>query len=477
MLHRIVLVGAATLLSACRSVPLSSISTPGVAVPAAWSTALQSHGDMPYRTGLTAWWDNFDDPMLTMLVGQALKDNTNVMSAQAALRQARAIRDVAGAALLPALAFSSSAQQSKTGSAGANRVATAGIDASWEADLFGANRYGLRAAEASTNAAVTTLASARLSIAAEVALAYIQLRGTQARLAIARANLGSQRETLQITGWRVQAGLLTALEGEQARAASEQTEAQIPALEANIAQIAHALALLCALPPARLQAQLALARPVPQPRAGIVLSVPAETLRQRPDIATAEHQVRAAMARVDAADALRYPEFRLAGSLGLHAASLTGLASGEVARTILANVAAPLLDGGSRQAQVRAQQAALEQAQLSYREAILAALKDVEDALLALESDRKRLSHLGYAAEAAANAELLARQRYAGGVVDFQVVLDTQRSLLALQDAVASTSADFSASHVRLYKALGGGWSRGHAAGVGPDGAVDGQAQ
>ena len=332
----------------------------------------------------------------------------------------------------------------------------------------------MRAAEAGAQAAVATLASVQVSIAAEVALAYIQLRGAQARLAIARANLASQLETLQITGWRVQAGLLTSLEGEQARAASEQTQAQIPALEANVAQIAHALALLCGQPPAALQAQLARVSPVPQPLEDLALSLPADTLRQRPDVAAAEHEVSAAMARVGAADAARYPGFRLAGSLGLSATSLAALGSGEVVRTILASLSGPLFDGGSRRAQLRAQQAVLEQARLSYRDAILAALKEVEDALSALEGDRARLLHLRNAAEAAVNADLIARQRYAGGVVDFQVVLDTQRSLLALQDAVAATSADFSADHVRLYKALGGGWTPDRAAPGRADGTVRG---
>lgn len=478
MLARILLFGATTLLSACSSLPMTP-TTPDIAVPVAWSTTLQSQptGDKSVGIALAAWWDSFGDPMLGMLVRQALQANTSVMSAQAALRQARALRDVAAASLRPVASFSSSAQRSKTGNAGANSLASAGIDASWEADLFGANRYGVRAAEAGAQAAVATLASVQVSIAAEVALAYIQLRGAQARLLIARANLASQLETLQITGWRVQAGLLTSLEGEQARAASEQTQAQIPALEANVAQIAHALAVLCAQPPAGLQSQLAGVAPVPQAPDELALSLPADTLRQRPDVAAAEYEVRAALARVSAADAARYPGFRLAGSLGLNAASLAALGSGAVARTILASVSGPLFDGGSRRAQVRAQQAALEQARLAYGEAILTALKDVEDALSALEGDRGRLLHLRYAAEAAVNAELLARQRYTGGVVDFQVVLETQRSLLALQDAVASTSADFSADHVRLYKALGGGWTPDRAAMRGPDGTVSGNAQ
>lgn len=462
--------GAMALLSACSSLPMAPQPGPGIVVPAAWSRSLPSTppGEPAGSIPLARWWDFFGDPLLGTLVRQALQANNNILGAQAALRQARALRDAAAASLQPAVSYSGSAQRSQTGSAGANRSAAVAIDASWEADLFGRQRYGVRAAEAGAQAAMASLGSVQVSVAAEVALAYIQLRGAQSRLAIARANLDSQVELLQITGWRVQAGLLSSLEGEQARAASEQTRAQIPALEANMAQVAHALAVLCGQPPAALQAQLANVSPIPQPRGELVLSLPADTLRQRPDVAAAEHEVRAAMARVGAADAARYPGFRLAGSLGINAASLAALGSGELARTILASVSGPLFDGGRLRAELRAQQAALDQARLSYRDAILAALKEVEDALSALEGDRVRLLHLRNAAGAAVNADLIARQRYAGGVVDFQVVLDTQRSLLALQDAVASTSADFSAGHVRLYKALGGGWTPDRAMPAGP---------
>jgi outer membrane protein TolC len=204
---------------------------------------------------------------------------------------------------------------------------------------------------------------------------------------------------------------------------------------------------------------LAAARPVPQPPDDLALAIPAETLRQRPDVRAAEHQVVAAAARVDQADAARLPSFRLSGSLGLAALTLGSLTSGSsVVSALLAGVTMPVFDGGAAVAQVRAQEAALEQAQAAYETIVLTALKDVEDALAALRGDRERLLHLRNAAEAAGNAALLARHRFSSGLVDFQVVLDTQRTQLNTQDGVASASADLSADHVRLYKALGGGW-------------------
>jgi multidrug efflux system outer membrane protein len=276
---------------------------------------------------------------------------------------------------------------------------------------------------------------------------------------IARNNLASQNETLQITDWRAQAGLTTSLEVEQARTASEQTGAQIPTLEASIAKTQHALAVLTGQTPDALQALVMTPLPVPQAAPDLALSIPAQTLRQRPDVRVAEHRISAALARVSAADAARYPGFSIKGSLGLNALTLGALTNGaSVANSLLAGISVPLFDGGAAIAQVQAQEAALEQARASYQSVVLTALKDVEDALVALRGDRERLVRLQGAATAADNAALLAQQRYASGLIDFQIVLQTQRTLLTTQDNVASTSADISADHVRLYKALGGGW-------------------
>ena len=167
----------------------------------------------------------------------------------------------------------------------------------------------------------------------------------------------------------------------------------------------------------------------------------------------------AAAARADQADAARWPTFQLGGSVGLSAMTLGSLASrASLISALVASASAPVFDGGAARARVRAQEAALDQAQATYRSTILTALKDVEDALVALRGDRERLAHLEQAAEAASNAALLARQRYGSGLVDFQTVLETQRTQLSTQDGVASARADVSADHVRLYKAFGGGW-------------------
>lgn len=426
-------------------------------VPVVWSI-----GDMSSAasaTSLAQWWSRFDDPLLGTLVEQALLNNTDVEHAQAALRQARALRDVAAAALLPVVGSSGSAQHSTSGGHSAGTTFNAGLDASWEIDVFGANRSALAASDASASASAASLANVRVSIAAEVALAYIALRNAQTRLNIANENLATQLETLQITQWRLQAGLVSSLEREQVRAAAEQTRAQLPLLQTAIVQTQHALSVLTGQPPASLLPVLETATEVPQVRDDLVLSIPAETLRQRPDVRAAEHNMAAALARVAGADAARMPSFKLSGSLGLNALTLGSLGNGAaIVSALLAGVSMPIFNGGALLAQVRAQQAAFELAQVAYRTAVLTALKEVEDALAALRGDRVRLNRLMLAADAASNAALYARQRFSSGIVDFQTVLDTQRTQLSTQDSVASAKADVMSDHVRLYKALGGGW-------------------
>ena len=450
-----------TSIGACAPLPTRPDEAALVDVPLSWSAAERSGAS----TGLLAvsslaqWWQRFDDPVLAGLVTQALQANTTVNSAQAALRQARALRDVSAGGLLPSLGSSASAQRNSSGSNNASSNFNVGLDASWELDIFGTKRSALDASAAASQASAATLGDTQVSVAAEVALNYITLRSAQVRLRIATENLASQQETLQITRWRQQAGLVTSLEAEQSFAASEQTRAQLPALQTTVQQTRHALAVLTGQAPAALNALLADEGLIPQAPSDLALALPFDTLRQRADVRAAEFQVNAAKARVSQADAARAPGFKLGGSLGLSALTLGALTDGaSVVASLLASVSFPLFDGGAGLAQVTAQQAALDQSLQTYRGTILTALKEVEDALVALRGDRERLVPLQNAAQSAANAAQLARQRYSSGLVDFSVVLETQRTQLSAQDSVASATAAISTDHVRLYKALGGGW-------------------
>ncbi len=407
----------------------------------------------------TAWWSAFDDPLLNQLITQALQANTSIRSAQAALQQSRALRDVKVASAGPSLSLSGSAGRSQTEYSDAGNSFKAGLDARWEMDIFGANRSSINASEADTQAAQASLRDVQISIAAEVALAYIQLRGSQSQLAIAQSNLASQQETLQITQWRAQAGLVTALEVEQAQTAVAQTASQVPALQTSLAKTRHSLAVLTGQRPLDLDALLTPSQPLPQTKSELSTPIAANTLRQRADVRAAEHRISAALARVDAADAARYPSFNLGGSLSLSALTLAGLSNGAtLAGSLLGSVSVPLFDGGATTSQVLAQEAALEQTRAAYQATLLTALKEVEDALIALKNDRARLGLQQLAATSAGNAAMLAQNRYASGLIDFQTVLQTQRTLLSSQDSVASLQAELSADHVRLVKALGGGW-------------------
>ncbi len=453
-----VALACAAFLTACSHTSQFAGQSQAVAVPAAWvNTAAQPRQQAP--EDLSRWWQRFGDAQMTGLIEQALQANPSVQSAEAALRQARAQLDVQEAGLLPSIGSSAGASRSQQGNNDASNRYNAGIDASWEPDWWGRKGNAVKAGEANVAAAVATLEGAHVSLAAEVAQNYIELRSLQNRLRIAQENLAIQRENQQITEWRVQAGLATSLDSEQARASTAQTAAQIPALQSSMAQMRHALAILTGQAPAALESALGTARALPVAPESLAMTLPADTLRQRPDIRVQEQRVVAALANLSSQERANFPSLRLNGSLGLSALTIGALTNGaSVAASIAASLSAPLFDGGVNRAQIRAQQAAVEQARISYRSAVLTALKEVEDALVQLQSDKERLAQLLIAEEAARNAQLLANQRYSSGLVDFQTVLDTQRTLLSAQDSVANTQAAISTDYVRLYKALGGGW-------------------
>ncbi|MEY2893646.1 MAG: hypothetical protein RJA98_3554 [Pseudomonadota bacterium] len=458
-----IVLAVAALASACATVqPHSAATLPALTLPAQWSdsAAATATAASSNSAALATWWQHFNDPLLSALVSDALQANTSVASARAALQQARAQREVSAAGLSPQLNASGSAQRSRSATSANTSTSSlfkAGLDASWEPDVFGGNHAAVTASDADARTSAAQLAQTQVSIAAEVALAYLDVRGTQARLGIARDNLASQLETLQLTRWRAQAGLASTLDTEQAQTSADQTRATIPPLETTLAQSRHALAVLTGQTPAALDARLAAVLPLPQPAETLALTLPADTLRQRPDVQAAEAAVQAAAARIDQAQAARLPSFALSGSLGLSALSLGGSTTALAA--LLGSVSAPLWDGGAGAATVNVRQAQLTQAQEAWRASVLTALQDSEDALVALRQDRERVTYLKSASTAANSAALLARQRYASGLIDFQTVLQTQRTALSTQDSLASAQASVSADHVRLYKALGGGWT------------------
>lgn len=450
------LVLPALLLAGCASLRSPAPPDDPPPVPATWSlpSAASAAPD-------AAWWRAFGDPWLDRLVPQALAANADLRAALARVAQARAARASAAAGDAFTLGAGGGAQASRRdGQGGSSRGWNAALDAGWEPDLTGATAAGLAAAEAELAATGASAAFTRVSVAAELVLAYLELRGAQQRLAVAEANLASQEETLQITRWRVQAGLASAVDLDQAESAAAQTRAARPALQTTIAQQAHAIAVLAGQAPAALRAELQAPAALPALPQDFGVQLPAELLRRRPDVAAAEARLQAAAARVDAADAARLPSLSLGGSLGLSALTLSGLAQpGAALAALSASVQLPLLDGGRLRAQVQSQEAAWDEARAGYRGSVLAALQEVEDTLVALRDARARQAELATAVAAAQRAAELADARYAAGLIDFATVLTTRRSLLALQDSAASAATGLVQQQVRLVKALGGGWA------------------
>jgi NodT family efflux transporter outer membrane factor (OMF) lipoprotein len=442
----------------CATTTAKAVAPP-VAVPGTWQGA---GGDTPAQPvgDLSRWWEALGDETLTGLVEKALVANPDLRTAQSRLRQARAQRGLAKADFLPAVDGAVTAGTGKTTGTSARETYTAGLDASWEVDVFGATRKAVSVAQADVEASEASLHHTQVSLAAEVALEYVQLRSYQARLAISRSSLVRQEETLDLTRWRAQAGLTSELDVEQARANAEQTRAQIPSLETAVAETEHALATLLGQPPAALHEMVASHGPIPTIPDAVAVGIPAETLRQRPDVRAAERLLVAAIARVGEAKAARFPTFRLSGTLGASGPTVGDLLSAEtVARSLLGSLTAPIFYRGRIRRQIEIQTEAQEQALVGYENTVLAALEEVENAIVSLANARKRRASLEAAVEASRTAAELARQRYTTGLTSYQTVLDTERTVLSAEDSLESSKADGVSALVRLYKALGGGWT------------------
>jgi len=413
----------------------------------------------PPSADLAQWWLAFDDPHLSRLIGQALQAHTSVRSAQAALQQARALDAVSAAAQGPQVQATASSQRAQVGSASAASAWRAGLDATWELDWFGQRQQARAATAAEARAAAAQVGQAQVSLAAEVALTFFEWRLQQQRWAVAQRRLALQEEFVQIVGWRLQAGLMSSQDLEQARMNLAQLRATLPEIEAAQGQAEAALAVLTGRSP-QSEIDLPAAGPIPSPGLELARTIPADTLRQRPDVQRAQERLSAAAARAAQADAARLPTLALGGTLDWRSPRVSDLFDpAALTRTLLLRLSASLFDGGAAQAQLQAQQAALEQSRLELEAAVLTALREVEHALLALQASAQRLQHLQQAADAAAATEALALLRLTSGLIDYRIWLETRQNLLSAQYELSAARAAWSADHVRLYKALGGGWS------------------
>jgi len=448
------------LLSACAVGP--DYRPPEVPVPDQWHSAPQSgiSAESPDAT-LASWWTVLDDATLNQLIDQALVENKSVKQAMARVVESRARRGIADAQLWPSIGASATGSRANTDAVpGATKIYDAGVDAGWEIDLFGGKRRALESSTAQLGASEADLRDVLITLLGDVALNYVDLRTTQSRLTYAERNLESQREVVDITNWRAQAGLATELDLEQARSSYSTTLAALPLLESNLAAAKNRLAVLTGKTPGALDALLNERKAIPVAPAEVVSSVPAEVLRRRPDIRTAERRLAAQTAEVGVATAQLYPSLSLSGSIGVTASSAGNLLSdGVQSNRYGLSLNMPIFEAGALRQNVKAQNALVDQALASYEATVLGAYEEVENALTDWINEQRRHAALVDSATNARLASELALTQYNSGLVDFQTVLTADRQLITSEDALAVSDGELTSNLIRLYKAFGGGWS------------------
>jgi multidrug efflux system outer membrane protein len=453
------------ILAGCAAVGPDFVEPEG-SPPEAWHTELrQGLSDKDIDPGqLADWWTTLDDPVLTGLIEYAVINNLDLKQALAKIREARARRGISEAALFPVLDANASASRSKSsensGSGATRNFYSVGFDAGWELDIFGGTRRSVEAAEADLVASQENLRDVLVSLTAEVGLNYLDIRTTQKRLAVAENNLAIQQEAYDFIGWRYQAGLSNELELQQARYNLENTQAQLPVLRTTLEEAKNRLAVLTGRIPGGVHKLLEETRAIPVIPPMVAVGVPAETLRQRPDIRRAESNLAAQTARIGMATADLYPKFRLSGSIGLESLESADLfKSSSNSWNIVPGVSWNIFDAGAIRRNIEVQSVIQEQYLLAYEATILGALEEVENTLTVYAEEQLRRERLVAAVDAARQAADLASLQYSAGLTDFTVVLDAQRSLLSFDDQLAQSDGAVTSNLIRLYKALGGGWS------------------
>jgi len=434
--------------------------------PPGWNSGMGKglNAQRPSPDQLASWWNLLHDPELSKLIAQAVKSNLDLKQAKARVRQARALRGVSQAGLFPSVdatgQFEANDPSENTSRKPTDRLYTAGLDAGWELDVFGGVRRAVEAAQADLEAAEADLSDVLVSLAAEVALSYVEVRSFQARLTVARANLASQENTYGFIQSRHEAGLTTKLALEQARYNLERTRAFIPSLEIGREASLNRLAVLLGLAPGAVHDRLKTVKPLPVPPLSVAVGIPAEALRRRPDLRRAERRLAAQSARIGVATADLYPRFTLAGSIGLESVQAGDLLrSSSFFAGFLPSVSWKLFDAGAIRQNIAAQSALQEQFLLAYEASVLSALEETENALAGYALEQNRRENLRLAVEAAKEAEALSQDLYKAGLVNFDSVLDAQRSLLEFQDQLALSEGAVVERLIAIYKALGGGWA------------------
>lgn len=459
---------------------------PGAAappIPNAAATALPALSSISEQpAALAGWWRRFNDTELDSLIERALRGNLDLRAAVLRTREALAQRDINAAPLWPTLTANAAIDRERISESvpeGAllgevGKVSIPGIGrvsipnpynqlqlggaASWEPDLFGRLRRTVEAANASARVSLEDQRAVQVSLLAQVAQAYLQLRGAQARRAVAREDIGTLSDLLQLTSQRRQSGLTTELDVRNAAAQLSQTRSTLPAIEQQIAQAIHQLSILLGVEPETLRSELDASAAIPPVPPQVPIGLPAELARRRPDIRESEANLHAATAQIGVAVADLFPRLTLAASGGFQSETPGGLLHwNSLFGSIGPELDVPIFDRGRWQT-VRLYRLRAQEAALSYQSTVLNALHEVEDAAIALSADQQQRRWLTDTVAQNREAAALARQRYESGVSDFLNVLDAERTLQANELSLLASTSAASNDLVSLYRALGGGW-------------------
>lgn len=423
-------------------------------------------GEMNPRT-LAAWWSTLNDPELSSLIDRAVSGNLDLKKTRARVREARARRGIAKTGLFPTFNAAGSATWTESSNdngtirtSETSDLYTASFDAGWEIDIFGSVRRSIEAAEADVGASQEDLRDVLVSLLAEVAINYLDLRTFQSRLAIAEGNLEAQNETYQLTLWRYQAGLSDELSVQQARYNLDNTRTQLPTLRTGKEEALNRIAVLLGEQPGKVHSLLEQRVSMPVIPLKLAIGVPADVLKNRPDVRRAERELAAQSARIGVATANLYPKLTVSGFIGIETLSVSNLPTSQKwALNVGPGITWAIFKAGAIRQNIEVQSALHEQTLIKYEAAILSALKDVENALVAYTEEQNRRDDLREAAQAAQKAVELAKYKYQSGLADFNNVLEAQRSLLTFQDQLAQSNGTAISNLVRLYKAFGGGWT------------------
>lgn len=400
----------------------------------------------------TQWWKSFNDPQLNGLIERGLAQSLTVAQALERVMVAQENAFQAGVAAAPAL--TANAQASASGNSTANAVATSqslSTSLSWQFDLFGSVARRKEATLASLDAATEEANGARLTLIGEIAKTYIQARGYQDRLNIARTTLEAQNQTLAVTRRQAEQGVATDLDVAQISADVASTGATIPNLEISLSQSTHRLSVLLGDQPSALRPLFNTGGQIPRVTGGVAAGVPANLLRNRPDIRQAERQLAAATAEIGVAEADLYPSLGLAGNFSVAATTSWSLSP---------SISLPIFNRGKLRSTVRIEESQARQSYLAYQQAILEAVEEVENALVAFDRQQVRRARLSESYTHNSRAAEIAQQRYAAGETGLLTLLTSQRSFYSARDSLAQSSVDLGVQYIALTLALGGGWDQ-----------------